>query len=651
MPGKERSFLNAASIFVATAAIAILGWHTGLSLSEAIRAASFLALSILPIGYRLLDGCVLAPGERLTLAGLVGLPFLAAAYYLASLLGVASLFPLVILAAAVDAGLRLARRGGLRECLQGFSIDGPALALLGIILVAALFDRGPFVAEPPGLGYRYVHRDDLIQQSFLWEMLRGVPPRETPTAAGIPFTPYHILPYMSGILLSRYARIPVPTVHHLVVPALHLALFCGAAYLGASTLTLSPTLAGASLVGLFFVSNGFLRFRGHYWPAALNVFQVAETNSGILVAVATVLVLLVLYDRARDLGEPSRRFLLLSAAVAGLTYFFKAQVFLFFGPAYVLTLLVWSVLRRSRELIVAAGLATTVAILLFVSWRAPTHYGALSFLPGRLAAEMGIASTFAWVPFGLGALPASAVAWWQSLDYPVALPLCLLWRFARPRRMALAEGVLSLALAGAFVMVSGVLVSEYQGVAGTLAAREATYVFWPLVKLADLVTFGALLQSSMRHGARVMLVGALGLAAWFSFYLVPIETAVLHLSPGEVGALSYLRNETPFDSVVIHARGEALEGAFNRYPVVSGLAGRRCVLEYLRSGIDPDHNRRQDIRRLFLTTNPAVGRQILDRYEVDYVLEYAPKRLQFSSPQLRRVYETSDVSIYQYLGG
>jgi len=327
-------------------------------------------------------------------------------------------------------------------------------------------------------------------------------------------------------------------------------------------------------------------------------------------------------------------------------------MFLFLGPAYLLALLALGVVRGDSRLPRAVALAAGVTGLVFLSWRATTHFGPLAFAPGRLAAEMG-EPRFRRFPFGLGFIPASVMAWWIRLNRPVLLPLYLVYRLRAPRRLRLAEAVLGFTLIGTLIMVSGLIVAElYQGEVGTMAVREATGLAWPLVTLGEIAVLGVALRSVWNGAERVLLGLTLALGVWLGPRLFATETATLTMSAGEAGAIAYLRERTPLESVVIEDHGSGIhEGLYlNKLPIVSGLAGRRCVLEYVRRNIDTLHNRRKDILKLFSTDDPEIAQRILELYQVDYVLEYQATPLHFSSRLLRRVYDGGDVRVYAYLG-
>jgi hypothetical protein len=639
--------LGVAGVVFACAALVLTGWRVGVSASAGFRVAALLALAILPLGFRLTRDTELPAGTRAVVSALVGYPIAAAAYYLLARLGTPWLFPLLILALLVEAAIRALRARRAAGARSVVGVNGPVVALWAAIVLAGFSDRRPFVEAPEGIVYRLLHRDDLIHQAFYWELLRDIPPRELPNLAGMTFPPYHILPYMMGVLLARYGRLDLPIIHHAVVPVLHVTLFFAAVYLALRVRTRSARIAAGSLILLFFTSKVLARL-SHWSVTTFDLFPLSESVSGGLAVWATVFCLLALSEAD---GRGRERFLWLSAVVAGLAVFFKAQLFALLGPAYGLGLLLVAGARRSRRMLGAALLAGATAGLVFASWRAPTRYGEVAFEPARLARERGYTKVFQALPLRHRAAAGTVLAWWDLANFPVIVPLYLAWRARRLRTMNAADAVLAFALGGSFALVAGVTVSENYGGRSTLAAVQAMESFWPWLTVGEAALLGMWLKRRSAQGERWFVVGALALALAFGPSLLRRELGRLNLTAGEAGALAFLRERTPSGSVVAHARDGLEEGEFfNRYPVVCGLAGRRAVLEYYAWQADPESNRRRALRNLFTTTDEEQARKILNRYRVNYVLEYPGLPLKLESGMLRLVYDGGDVRLHEVTG-
>ena len=158
----------------------------------------------------------------------------------------------------------------------------------------------------------------------------------------------------------------------------------------------------------------------------------------------------------------------------------------------------------------------------------------------------------------------------------------------------------------------------------------------------------------------VRVVVPLSCAAWVSLavsppYLPPREAIVL--SPDEECALLFLRERTPYGAVVASDRSDSFEELrrtskrLNHQAVVAGLAGRRAVWEYYGEEVDPLRNRPRALRRLFSTTEGAVGETLLRRYAADYVLEYPGLPLAFPKRGLLDLaFERGGIRIYRFGG-
>jgi YYY domain-containing protein len=92
-------------------------------------------------------------------------------------------------------------------------------------------------------------------------------------------------------------------------------------------------------------------------------------------------------------------------------------------------------------------------------------------------------------------------------------------------------------------------------------------------------------------------------------------------APGDVAAIAYLRARTPPDTVILESVGEDYS-AFG-HARISTFSGRSAVLGWAgherQWGHDPGR-READVRRLYRTETLADARELLDRYEVDYVV-------------------------------
>jgi YYY domain-containing protein len=92
-------------------------------------------------------------------------------------------------------------------------------------------------------------------------------------------------------------------------------------------------------------------------------------------------------------------------------------------------------------------------------------------------------------------------------------------------------------------------------------------------------------------------------------------------APGDPPAIDWLRDNTPGTAVVLEAVGEDYS-AFG-HGRISTFTGRATVLGWPGHELQWDHHpgaRADDVERLYVTTDVAEARELIDRYGVDYVV-------------------------------
>jgi hypothetical protein len=654
----------------------------GLSWSAAARGVLGACLLFVPIGDLILPlgRATLGPFERLVLACCVGYPAAAALHYVHALSQVRLPFwPLAAALALAAAARRYRRARSATE--DGPASAGPSMALAAALalLVPGLFwilMRDARVFEPTPSGLRYDHSIDYADHlAYYWELLRGFPPAQIPTVAGLPAPSYHVLGFMPGMFFIRELGLDVVEVHHFIAPSLRLLLLMGGLYVAVRLLTGAALLAIAGLVSVFCVmlaiGNGL---EGRIVDAAspFSFFMTSESGGSAIVLWTTIAALLLLSDREQ--GAAARRALLLASALAGLSYGFKAQVFLLMAGGYGCALLLLYVRDRRRELIAALLVTLAAAAAVFLSWRAPLTRGLPHLTPG-LFAQLYVVPTLTPERLGfvgealsraLGLLPAvlagvlaTALGVWKMLALSPFVPLWLAQLARNWRSSGLAETAFALSCLLALPLGYVFSVKAIDGVMSPYEFIQASQGLAFLAAVVNVVALHALLRRATSRSAGW--TAALTLAAAFSVVPVVLTGRTLRtphrdvvLAADEVCALLYLRNTTPLDAVVISARGEGvppLSRRLNYHPVVAGFAGRRSVLEYFWREVDPSTDRVRAIRRLFATTDAAEAEGILRRFGVTHVLEYAGRPLRFVSPRLALVYGLGTVRVYRFGSG
>lgn len=672
---RASSTLGLAAVGLGAALVACL--RADLRPLELLRVLAVLAVSVLPPGYLLTHRLARAlwrrPVERLGLALLAGWPVLAAAHYLLALAGAEQALPLLValvaLLAVVVAWRTRRVDGGPRMSRFGL-VDAALVALVGLALLATTRDVRAFRPTPAGLAYDHT-LEHAIHVAFYWELLRGVPPAELPSAAGVPFPHYHVLGYLPGVLFARYAGLGAITLYHACVPAWHLALLALALHLAVTARTGRAATSLAAIGTLFFVVNVLdSTFLGQSFAERVPLeFLMRSVSGGAgIVLWVTVAALLAAWSRpgmppAGGAGTRSRGLLLLAAALAGLSYGVKAQMFLLLGGALLLALGALALAGRARAAFEAGLVLAGCAAPLVSSWHTSSSLGALHFSPGLFAREAGTASLFSSLGDPAAWLLGTPLALWSLLHFTPLYPAFAARSLVRARHAPPLDVFLAATLVGALLLACGPAVSEIQrGELSALFVREAFYAVQIGAVAIDVALAAHLVQRLSRGAldgprALLVLVGALTLGLLPLLLATPTHRGPrepIVLGPGEQGALLYLRRVAPADAVVAQARTlsrpwlDAGARGLDRVPLVAALAGRRSVLEYYKPDIDPAVDRLKQMRRLFSTRDALKAEAILRRWRVDYVLEHPGLPLRCARSRLTPVYAAGGVRLLRF---
>jgi hypothetical protein len=605
------------------------------------------------------------------MAALVGYPIAACIAYLCARLGMLAWFlPLSGAAALVVLALRL--RGGAAGAAG--SVETPArphwsLALLiPLALVIGTRWNRPFVDVPGGLLYPH-SVDHSLHLAFYWELLRGVPAEQLPTAAGIAFPSYHFIAFLPGLLLERTADVPVSVVYHAIVPALRLLLLLGAVYLVVRLRTNDGRAATAAVPAYFVAAYAFeLHFDDRFvvGPSPHYDFLRNEAGGGGLVVWAGVLCLLALADRIRAAGGAAFRPLLLACLLAALSFGFKAQLFLLLAPALALSLLVAERSRRTPLLLL--GMALVCAALFLLARKPDSPPTTLEWRPG-LFAELyvlpllrrdpsrfvkSLAGALDTLPWGLGLIAAVPLALFRIACFSPLVPASVWQALRRPRSVGLLDLFAAAAWLVALPMCYGLSVVFLHRETSPFEFRQAANGLSLLAVLMSVVALYELLARRGRPAGALLLAGA-ALACALSAPTLLHETAyvparaAIVLPPDEQCALLFLRTRTAPDAVVLANRPGGARP--NHHSVVAGFAGRRSVLEFYEGWeVDPVNARERDIRRFYDTADDALAARILGRYKVDYVLESDDHPLQFSRAGLEPAFANGRFQVWRVRG-
>ena len=653
--------------------------QAGLPPRAAVIAAAGLALLLLPFGMAAIWPATreLSRPERWVAAACAGYPLSTAAFQVLSWAGAPIVFA-VLWAAVAAIAVRHWRVEKRAAPLQaGLHADTARLAA-GVIVIAAgilvLWTRHSRAFVPVAEGQAYRHSvDHAVHLALYWEMARGLPPRQLPTAAGLPFPSYHTLSFVPGVLLVRHGGLQMTTVYHAVSPLLRLALLMGAAYLVVRLRTGDRRLGLAALPALLVLGPWIEQALGPRivaGPSPYYFFARNESGGGAIVVWAVVAFLLALYERHRHPAAVAA-----AAVAAGVAFGFKAQMFLLFAPPFFLAL-GWMFLReRRRHVAAAVALGLGAFALVFWAARGQGPLGTLHFTPGlfvrlyvypALAADPSpwirrdLLGFLAGLPAAAGMGLASALAVWRLASFAPAAPWIAVDRLRRFRTAGPLDVMFVLVLVVAVplgVCFSAVSIDREVSPFEFMQAAHGL-AFWAAV--LNVIALGRLLDRWGRDGGALTLAIVLGLSAavvpvsWRGAKDLPPREAIV-IGADEACALRFVRERTPWNAVTVGWRDLPVEEGgppkrLNHQAVLGGIAGRRTVLEYYGPQVDPRTDRERAVRQLFTAADPERGMEILDRYGVSHVVEYPGRPLAFDSPRLSTVYTRGAVRVREVRG-
>lgn len=563
----------------------------------------------------------------------LGLAFCAGGYWLALLLGLPWLFPL--LALAFDLSL-LWRRRERWELAEGPGLRGllpPALALVALFALTQYpgnrcLPDGSFALDP------LERVDTAFHVGVTWELVNGYPP-QVPGLSGVPLR-YHFGPHLVRAAAARFAGVhpyDAFTRFDLTLWALALALSLRTA---AWTLQASP--AAVTLAPWTLLLGGFAFLFG----GTRISFQTELLGDGLLLslffgnslipALALALGVPIVLRHALRSGAPAWLAVgcILGMALPTFKIFLAAQLLLGLGAAFLLT-------KARREMLLLAWPCLCVTAALSLGHAPATAERLLQpFGPAQsLRAALGLEP----------AQGASLLAWGA------------LWTLA----------ALGLRVCGLGAAVSALRASPWASILATLAlsgwparwllrlnvdgnADEATYFTLASGVVLWLFAVGTLVEWARRSG-RPLLVGvlaaALSLPVTAQFVAGRLSTPFERIPPGVPAAMSALARLT--------APGEpVLQTTYSRWPPPPMVfIGRRLAfteyIVYLNQFAPAElrAEREHQVRRFFKTREAAEARGIARALGVRYVVVFGRTPRSEAAGLLEPVLQTDDASLYR----
>jgi len=115
------------------------------------------------------------------------------------------------------------------------------------------------------------------------------------------------------------------------------------------------------------------------------------------------------------------------------------------------------------------------------------------------------------------------------------------------------------------------------------------------------------------------------------------ETWIADIYPGYYGAIGWLRENSPTDSIILEAQGDSytdynLVSAYTGLPTIQGW----FVHEWLwRGSSEFSQDRSQEVETIYTTSHAQTAKSLLDKYGVDYILVGKNEKEKY--PQLNEV--------------
>ena len=589
------------------------------------------------------------------LLGVLVTPFL---WYALCNVGMSGVFAPLMLALGVGAPIALGwhRRTGSRLRRLITAADAPILWLTLLLVVVWSFQT-TLLETRDGQVVIVPHSEHSQHASWAVELSRGVPAATTPSIAHAGNWGYHYMPDVWCDMMRRAADVdPITAYFHIALPFRYLLVSLGCYLMLVGRFGRLAALAGAACMlafvepARFSFPKGWLSYLHYSYPTAFGL-------TGVL---------LCLYYASTAERERPRGPLLLASILSVLLLWYKANFALAVVPAVALWVVVVLVKRRDyRWLALCLGVQGLLAAIRYVELSGAELRASLVLAPWAFvqwwwnslampsAAKEVLGQTLAGMP--------------ELLRWPTILAICIIHRFhigllvvlflvlgmgfARRRpRMQLFDLLFVLILS---CCVAGFVLFPVQS--DQAWVWNVSMHVWALVSALVFALMGPalchLVRGAMRHGTMAAAAVCACLLVGTVYNTLALRREALWATRVSSGVISegfhaccrYIEASTAPDAVILQPK-------FEDYIFVSMLTQRRSVLEYAIAlapwyDIDPIA---ADLSRFYSGMTTEAARDLLDRYQVDYVL--ADTRA-FTPPAdeslLRKVFSNKDTTVYR----
>lgn len=475
---------------------------------------------------------------------------------------------------------------------------------------------------------------------------------EDPRLAGNPFN-YHIFFYVWMAFLSRISGIGLPVVYlRLAMLTLIYLLACNAYFAGSRWH--SSRSAGVWHVSLLFIFGTALIS----WPFNL-LLRNLYTSPTFLLAVTLLAALLTELKAWWQRSDPKRLLviLLLAFGLSGAKGSFMPIVLAALIPTAALGLLKG---RGKADLWLLASASAVFMLVFFWIFKGTGSEG-LNVLPGQI-----ILNTARYQQY-VNWLPGVEPSWHLLLFIPIYALLFLSFRLIG----LLGEMISVWRHRNALILDKSFLIFLFLFSlvpAFMLSYRGSSEYYYLLVGYCglNLLAAGYLVKINCRPGLVKLLIVFLLLTSLadtaatinYQHYINQKFAGIRNepVTPAVYDALEFIRLKTDPDDIVACYRSFWLNEEDPRFFYYSAFTQRRMVVEgwmYMSAERQLEaQNRYVDMQKLFVTRSSSAARQVIKKYDIDYILVDRSHRQRLRFPRsgiVEKVYGNDEMEVFRTL--
>ncbi|HPT69473.1 MAG TPA: hypothetical protein PKW50_04945, partial [Syntrophomonas sp.] len=507
----------------------------------------------------------------------------------------------------------------------------------------------------PGIEAVVYHVDYPWHVGNIAEILHHWYPQD-PRLAGFTFN-YHIFFYIYMAFIAFISKVSLPAIYFRFYIILFLYFLMGGAYFLASRWFQKREAGILHIIIVFFLGTALLTWPHNVW---LRNFFISPTFLFALL-IFFPLITEISYGFKKLAPRQLAVILLLIFAISGAKGNFFPVIW-----AAVLAAVVYALVFRQRSgplvVLLFSSLAVFLAVFLLIF--KGTGSEGINILP------LTIVTTTSLYQYVYNSMAAMHPGWFTLviiplyliLFYSFRLPVLLdrFWQMLRRPRETELKQVFLLAL-----VLAGCIPAYFLNYRGT-SQYYFLFVGWAALNLMAAGYLTALFASRGRPLLKIFMILLLLLSVGDTIVTMQYQaySSQKHfalrnkpLTPDVYQGLEYLRIETPADAVIASYRSFWLDKENPRFFYYSAFAERRFLVEgwmYMRPVYQMQAQvRYEDMQKLFYTRDQVIAKEIMKRYEINYILVDKKHKQRLRFPRegiLEKVYLNEEIEIYEVSG-